>query len=143
MKDIINQYLKRTQKDYSLSFKLSVVREVESGSIGNRAAMRKYGIQGHGTITEWRRKYGNFAIENISQRKAMQSPEQKIKALEQQVRQLERENQFLEQQLTETEDKAAILDKLIELAEREYVIPIRKNSYPDQSKVSAKKVKKP
>jgi predicted RNase H-like nuclease (RuvC/YqgF family) len=73
----------------------------------------------------------------------MQSPEQKIKALEQQVRQLERENQFLEQQLTETEDKAAILDKLIELAEREYVIPIRKNSYPDQSKVSAKKVKKP
>lgn len=30
-----NQYLKRSQKDCSLSFKLAVVQEVESGSIGN------------------------------------------------------------------------------------------------------------
>ena len=43
-----------------MSFKLAVVQEVESGSIGTRAALRKYGIQGHGTITEWRRKYGTF-----------------------------------------------------------------------------------
>jgi len=136
-----NQYLKRSQKDYSLSFKLAVVREVESGAIGTRAALRKYGIQGHGTITAWRRKYGTFDLENVSQIKAMQSPEQKIKILEQQVRRLERQNQFLEQQLTESEDKAAILDKLIELAEHEYVLPIRKNSFPDQSKVSTKNVK--
>jgi transposase-like protein len=68
METIKHQYQKRSQKDYSLSFKLSVVREVENGSIGNRAAMRKYGIQGHGTITEWRRKYGIFDIDNLSQR---------------------------------------------------------------------------
>jgi len=143
MKGINNQYVKRSQKDYSLSFKLSVVRELESGSIGTYAAMRKYGIQGHGTITEWRRKYGIFDIENISQSKVMQTPEQKIKGLEQRVRQLERQNQFLEQQLTASEDKASILDRLIELAEKEYVIPIRKNSFPDQSKVSAKNIIKP
>ncbi|WP_228459081.1 transposase [Chryseobacterium bernardetii] len=80
MEQFNNQYVKRSQKDYSLSFKLAVVGEVESGSIGNRAAMRKYGIQGHGTITEWRRKYGNFDIDNHSQSKSMQTPEQKFKS---------------------------------------------------------------
>ena len=143
MKEIRSQYFKRTQKDYPLSFKMAVVREVESGTIGNRAAMRKYGIQGHGTITEWRRKYGTFDIDNSSQKKSMQSPEQKIKELEQKVRLLERQNQFLEDQLERSEDKAAILDKVIELAEKEYLIPIRKNSLPDQSAASTKKRKRP
>ena len=73
----------------------------------------------------------------------MQSPEQKIKGLEQKVRLLERQNEFLEDQLSRSEDKAAILDKVIELAEKEYLISIRKNSLPDQSAVSTKKVKRP
>ncbi len=143
MKELKPEYLKRTQQDYSLSFKLAVVREVESGEIGNRAAMRKYGIQGHGTITEWRRKYSIFDSDHTIQRKSMQSPEQKIKELEQKVRLLERQKLFLEDQLTQTEDKAAILDKVIELAEKEYLISIRKNSYPDQSKQLTKKAKRP
>jgi transposase len=143
MKTIRNQYLKRTQKDYSQSFKLAVVKEVESGKIGNRAAMRKYGIQGHGTITAWRRKYGILDMENSCQTKSMQSPEQKIKELEQKVRLLERQKEYLEDQLIRSEDKAAILDKVIELAEEEYLIPLRKNSLPDQSGTSAKKTKRP
>jgi transposase-like protein len=143
MKTIRNQYLKRTQKDYSQSFKLAVVKEVESGKIGNRAAMLKYGIQGHGTITSWRRKFGILDIENSCQIKSMQSPEQKIKELEQRVRLLERQNEYLEDQLMRAEDKAAILDKVIELAEEEYLLPIRKNSLPDQSGTSAKKAKRP
>jgi transposase len=143
MKTIRNQYLKRTQNDYSQSFKLAVVKEVESGKIGNLAAMRKYGIQGHGTITAWRRKFGILDIENSSQIKSMQSPEQKIKELEQRVRLLERQNEYLEDQLMRAEDKAAILDKVIELAEEEYLIPIRKNSLPDQSGTLTKKRKRP
>ena len=142
MKEIKSQYVKRSQKDYSLSFKLAVVQEVESGCISNRGAMRKYGIQGHGTITEWRRKYGIFDIDNSSQQRAMQTPEQKIKELEQTVKQLERQNEFLSQRLTESEDKAAILDKLIDLAEEDYLIPVRKNVCADQSKLSAKKTKR-
>lgn len=142
MESFHNQYVKRSQKDYSVSFKLAVVKEVESGSIGNRAAMRKYGIQGHGTITEWRRKYGTFDIDNRSQHKAMQTPEQKIKELEEKLKRLERHNEYLETRLMESEDKAAILDKLIDLAEEEYLISVRKNSFPDQSSISAKKQKK-
>ena len=37
-------YVKRTQKDYSMSFKLSVVKEVETANISWGAVMRKYGI---------------------------------------------------------------------------------------------------
>jgi len=143
MKNIKNQYLKRTQKDYSQSFKMAVVKEVESGKISTCAALRKYGIQGHGTIAAWRRKYGILDIENSCQIKSMQSPEQKIKELEQRIRLLERQNEYLEDQLIRAEDKAAILDKVIELAEEEYLIPLRKNSLPDQSGTSAKKTKKP
>ena len=33
MKNIKNQYFKRTQRDYSQSFKMAVVKEVESGKI--------------------------------------------------------------------------------------------------------------
>ena len=132
-------YTKRSQKDYSMSFKIAVVREVEQGLIGSRAAMRKYGIQGHGTITEWRRKYGTFDVDHVSSTQIMKTPQQKIQELEQKLRLLERQNKFLEEQLVESDEKAAILDKLIDLAEKEYIIPIRKNFCPDQSKREAKK----
>ncbi|MBO9491137.1 IS3 family transposase, partial [Endozoicomonas sp. G2_1] len=37
---------KRTQKDYSLAFKLSVVEQVEKGEMTYKQAQDKYGIQG-------------------------------------------------------------------------------------------------
>ena len=136
------QYAKRTQKDYSMSFKMAVVKEVENGFLSKRGAMRKYGIQGHATISEWCKKYGNFDSYSIKHSRYMKSPEQKIQELEQKLRLLEKENKFLEVQLLESEDKAATLDKLIDLAEKEYIIPIRKNSSPEQSASLAKKGKK-
>ena len=141
-KEINSLYIKRTQRDYSMSFKLSVVQEVESGSIGIKAIARKYGIQSYGTVREWCRKYGNFASEYQTKAITMQSPQQKIKELEQKLRQMERQNKFLEEQLLAIEDKAAILDKLIDMAEKEYIIPIRKNCYPDQSANMAKQTRK-
>ena len=44
------RYLKRTQKDYSMSFKLQVVQEIEQGELSTHAACRKYGIQSRSTI---------------------------------------------------------------------------------------------
>ena len=41
-----NEYVRRSQKDYSMSFKLQVVQEIESGELTIYAARRKYGIQG-------------------------------------------------------------------------------------------------
>ena len=50
MKRTENKYVKRTQKDYPMSFKLSVVREYEETKAGLRELTRKYGIQGHDTF---------------------------------------------------------------------------------------------
>ena len=38
------QYVKRTQKDYSMSFKLQVVQEIERGELSMTSASRQYGI---------------------------------------------------------------------------------------------------
>ncbi|MCO5267861.1 MAG: transposase [Brumimicrobium sp.] len=136
-----NQYIKRTQKDYSMSFKLAVVKEVESGEISTEAVMRKYGIQSHSTILNWRRKFGIFDLKNSSNSIFMKTPQQRIQELEQKLRLLESKNDFLEEQLMKAEDKAYILDKLIDIAEKEYMLPVRKNSFPDQSKKQTKKGK--
>jgi transposase-like protein len=55
-------YEKRSQKDYSMSFKLAVVTEIESGIISVSAAKRKYGIQGDSTVVNWLRKFGTFPL---------------------------------------------------------------------------------
>lgn len=54
-------YKKRTQKNYSLSFKLQVVDEVEKGELSYKAAQIKYGIQGRSTVLVWLRKHGRLA----------------------------------------------------------------------------------
>lgn len=51
-KQIKNQYVKRNQKDYNLSFKRVVLQEVENGLVSNLTAMRKYDIYDHGIIPE-------------------------------------------------------------------------------------------
>jgi transposase len=135
-------YIKRTQQDYPLSFKLAVVREVENGTIGVNAAMRQYGIQGHTTIAQWRRKYGILDKDFQDQKSMPKTPQQKIFELEQKVRLLEKEKAFLELEMINAVDKANILDKLVQLAEQEYSIRIRKNSFSGQSEVTQKSSKK-
>lgn len=50
MKKTETKYVKRTQKDHSMSFKLSVVQEFGTIKISLEALKRKYGIQGNSTI---------------------------------------------------------------------------------------------
>lgn len=68
----------------------------------------------------------------------MKTPQQKIYELEQKVRLLERQNVFLQQELEDATDKAGILDKIIEIAEEELKLPIRKRSLPEQSRSTPK-----
>lgn len=53
-------YVKRTQKDYSLSLKLQIVQEIEAGRLKIKECTKKYGIQSHSTVLIWLRKHGNF-----------------------------------------------------------------------------------
>ena len=136
------QYLKRTQKDYSMSLKLQVVQEIERGELSTVAACRKYGIQARSTVVSWLRKFGNFDWENQTPSHMPKTPEQKILELEQQVKLLEKQKTYLEKQVETSDKKAIIFDMMIDLAEKEYNIAIRKNSLPGQLTTTEKKTKK-
>ena len=132
MKETETKYVKRTQKDYSYSFKLSVVGEVERGEIGIKAAARKYGIQSHSTVSNWLRKYGNFDWENKSICMNEPTPEQRILELEQKVKLLEKANNRLKDQAETADKKAILFDMMIDIAEKEFKLDIRKKSLPKQ-----------
>ncbi len=125
--------IKRTQRDYSLSFKLQVVSEVESEALSIRGALLKYGIQSHGTVLNWIRKYGTFDREYQIQRLMHKTPEQRIMELEQRIKLLERQKAGLEKQVETAEEKSIFFDMMIDIAEKEFNIPIRKKSLPGQS----------
>lgn len=141
MKDQFN-YVKRTQKDYTLSLKLQVVKEVETGELSTLEAQRKYGIQSRSTVMLWLRKYGNFDWENQTPSNMAKTPEQRIMELEAKVKLLEKQKRLLEHQSHIADQKAIIFDMMIDIAEKEYKIDIRKNSVPEQSKNTQPKQRK-
>ena len=49
---------KRTQRDYTMGFKLKVVDAVEKGDMTYRQAQEIYGFQGRSTVLKWLRKHG-------------------------------------------------------------------------------------
>lgn len=127
------EYVKRTQRDYSYAFKLGVVREVESGELGIKAASRKYGIQSHSTVTNWLRKYGNFDWINKSTVRVAKSKDQRLLELEQKVLLLEKQKKELEKRAETSDKKVILFDMMIDIAEEEFKIPIRKKPLPEQS----------
>lgn len=135
-------YVKRTQKDYSLSFKLQVVEEIESGKLDRLNAHLKYGIQARSTITSWLRKYGTFDWQNLSVVTMAKTPEQKILELEAQVKLLEKQKARAEHLAERADKKVILFDMLVNMAEKEYDIDIRKNYKPESSKTSKKNKKK-
>lgn len=125
-------YVKRTQRDYSLSLKLQIVQEIERGELSTHSACKKYGIQARSTIVSWLRKFGNFDWETQTPSQMPNTPEQQIMELQAKVKLLEKQKALLEQQVNFTDKKAIIFDMLIDIAEKEYNIDIRKNSSPEQ-----------
>lgn len=136
------QYIKRTQRDYSMSFKLQVVQEIERGELSMHAAVLKYGIQARSSVRNWLRKYGNFDWENQTPSNMPKTAEQKILELEQKVKLLEKQKSFLEKQVETADKKAIIFDMMIDLAEKEFNIPIRKKCSPEQLATTGKNKKK-
>jgi transposase len=135
-------YVKRTQRDYSMSMKLQIVSEIEQGQLSTLEAQRKYGIQARSTVVQWLRKFGKFDWENQTPLNMAKSQEQKIMELEAQVKLLEKQKALMERQAYIADKKAILFDMMIDLAEKEYHIDIRKNSPPEQSTILEKKNKK-
>ena len=124
------QRVKRTQRDYTLAFKIQVVDEVEKGSLTYKQAQQKYGIQGKSTVLVWLRKLGNLdwslpQVHDLSSKE--KTPEQRIKELE---AALEAEQQ-----------KNLLLTTVIDIAEQQYGLAIRKKPSPKQPDTFKKKGK--
>lgn len=124
-------YVKRTQKDYSMSFKLQIVNSIENRELTAIQAVERYGIQSRSTVTKWLRKYGTFDWQNKTPYTVSKSPEQRLLELEQENRLLKKQKKTLEKQVEHADKKAILFDMMIDLAEKEYNIPIRKNSSPE------------
>ncbi|WP_330444531.1 hypothetical protein [Flavobacterium sp. C4GT6] len=137
-----SNYVKRTQKDYPLSLKIQIVKDIESGELSVTESRKQYGIQSHATVLGWLRKYGNFDWENQTPSNMPKTPEQRIMELEAKIKLLEKQKAQLENQNHISDSKAIIFDMMIDLAEKEYNIDIRKNLPPGQSNPSVKKGRK-
>jgi len=111
---------KRTQKDYSLAFKLQVVEEVEKGEETYKQAQRKYGIQGRSTVLVWLRKHGRLNWKKRNPMKGKETPQEEIRRLKKELRRAETDKKIL--QIT------------IDVAERELGIDIRKKYLAKLSK---------
>ena len=121
---------RRSQRDYTIAFKLCVVEEVEKGSLTYRQAQLKYGIQGTSTVLMWLRKHGNLdwnSPPNNVMPHQEKTPEQRIKELE---TALELEKQ-----------KNLLLTTVINIAEKQYGLSIKKKLSPKRQDISKNKGK--
>jgi transposase len=129
----MNTYVKRTQRDYTLAFKLAVVEQVEKGELSYKQAQAQYGIQGCSTVLKWLRKHGRQGWGGAASSAAMPidktptplSPEQQIKALQ--------------VQLKEAQEKAKLFEAVIDVLRKDYgVRVVKKPSGKSSSKTSSK-----
>lgn len=125
--------VKRTQRDYTLAFKLSVVEQVEKGELTYKQAQLKYGIQGRSTVLVWLRKHGRLGWSAAASSAAMPIdktpkpliPEQQIKALQ--------------VQLAQAQEKARLFEAVIDVLRKDYGVrvvkkPLGKSSTKRSSK---------
>jgi len=123
-----NNYLKRTQRDYSLSFKLQVVDEVEKGHLTWKQRQKKYGIQGRSTVLVWLRKHGTLDWTSKSPMKKKAPPKTYISQLEAKIKRLEAEKE--------------ILNRAIDIADDMFDTEIRKKFLPLSQAASDKQGEK-
>jgi transposase-like protein len=125
--------IKRTQRDYTMAFKLSVVEQVEKGEFTYKQAQERYGIQGRSTVLTWLRKHGRQGWSRAASSAAMPinktpstlTPEQRIKALE--------------VQLAQAQEKAKLFEAVVEVLKKDYgVRVVKKPSGKSSRKISSK-----
>lgn len=118
-----NTTIKRSQRDYTMGFKLAVVAQVEKGEMTYKQAQEHYGIQGRRTVLVWLRKHGKLdwskPIEHSPMSKSKETPAQKIKRLE--------------KALANAEMKNMIYGDMVELLKDDYGIDLEKKYLAERS----------
>jgi transposase len=109
-------HFKRSQRDYSLAFKLQVIDEIEKGYLTYKQSQRKYGIQGRSTVLVWLRKHGTLDWTSKTPMKKKAPPKTYISELEKKIKRLEAEKE--------------ILNRAIDIADDMFNTEIRKKYLP-------------
>jgi transposase len=112
---------------YSDEFKKSVVDEVLKGVLNKEEARWKYGIKGSSAVLNWIRKF------EVTKSQSM-NPKAKAPKSSKSIEELEAENARLKQELDVEQLRNRALNVMIDIAENEFKIPIRKKSGAKQSK---------
>lgn len=128
----------RVQKKWAEEEKLQIVRVCLSRVIPLSEVMRRYGVGSYGMLYRWINHYGDLILaeelnielmKNSPPESASKSPEE---CLSLRVKQLEKE-------LREAQLKAQLYEAMIDIAEKDLKIPIRKKFGPQQSLESKQK----
>ncbi len=90
----VRSYQRKTQRDYSLAFKLEIVNAVEKGELTYKQAQLRYGIQGRSTVLVWLRKHGRLDWKE-SEAMKKDTPNKQIRELEKKLKRLEQEKEVL------------------------------------------------
>jgi len=118
----------RTNGDrYSETFKIHVVSEIENGKLSLAEVSRKYNIAGHMTVSKWRRKYGLRTNKQGNPKGTVMAKE------EHEMIRLQNEIKALKDELEAARMKNVVLETMVEIAEKELEIPIRKKYGAKQS----------
>ncbi len=126
--------VRRSQRDYSLPFKLAVVGEVGRGELSYKQAQRRYGIQGRTTVLTWCRRYATHFVTFQTTGPTFPgtapavdpTPEQRIKQLETQLRDQKR---LAAKELKDAQDLCLVLRTMLQVVEEDHGIPLPKKSF--------------
>lgn len=138
MKGYQEYYLR---KHYSPEFKIKVCREHLETGASLRSLTIKYDLLSHSLIHEWLRRF-NFikdtkqeSICNFNTNKSrMSKSTENSNSKDFELLQLEQRVKELEQQLKDAEMKAIAYSTMVDIAEKEFNIPIRKKYNTKPSK---------
>jgi transposase-like protein len=120
-------HLKRTQRDYSLAFKLQVVNDVEKGHLTWKQSQAKYGIQGRSTVLVWLRKHGTLDWTSKIPMKKKAPPKTYITELEKKIKRLEAEKEILNRAID-------IADDMLNTEIRKKYLPLSQEASDGQGK---------
>ena len=118
--------MRRKVKRFPDDVALKIATEYLTTSVSVRELQEKYGFTGVGTLYNWIRKFG-LSKPDKETLKINQIMEKENENNKQSKKDIEKENKELKRQLEFERLKSKAYEKMIEIAERELSISIKKN----------------
>src|SRR5689334_14232995 len=106
--------MKQQKRVYSEAFKLQVIKEVLSGQLTKEEARKKYRLGGKCAVLNWMRKFDTWEYWQLPPNLAFMKKGQQAdkSALQKRIKELERA-------LEDAQLKAALYNRMIDIAERD------------------------